>query len=64
MDNVRKETHVVSVMTQWPLETVALVRDEEDDRLLPASHSKAKTDGEGQKTFQGIRQQRGKLFRQ
>ena len=34
MDNVRKETHVVSVMTDWPLETVAVVRDEKDD-LLP-----------------------------
>ena len=34
MDNVRKETHVVSVMTQRPLETAALVRDEMDDRLL------------------------------
>ena len=35
MDNVAKETHVVSVMTQLPLETVARVRDEKDDRLLP-----------------------------
>ena len=35
MDNVSKETHVVSVMTQWPLETVAQVRDEDGDRLLP-----------------------------
>ena len=34
MDNVRKETHVVSVMTDWPLETVAVVRDEKNDRLL------------------------------
>ena len=34
-DNVPMETHVVSVMTQWPLETVALVRHEKDDRLLP-----------------------------
>ena len=30
MDNVRKETHAVSVMTQWPLETVALAKDEKD----------------------------------
>ena len=36
MDNVQKETRVVSVMTLYSLlETVALVRDEKDDRLLP-----------------------------
>ena len=35
MDNVPKETIVVSVMTQWPPATVALVKDEKDDRLLP-----------------------------
>ena len=34
MVNVQKETHVVSVMTQWPLETVTLARDEKDHRLL------------------------------
>ena len=34
MDNVPKETHVVSVMTLLPLETVAKVRDEKDDRFL------------------------------
>ena len=34
MDNVPKETHVVSAMTQWPLETVALARDEKGDRPL------------------------------
>ena len=34
MDNVPKETHVVSVMTSKPLETVAKIRDEKDDRLL------------------------------
>ena len=34
MDNVRKETHVVSVMN-GPLETVAVVRDKKDDRPLP-----------------------------
>ena len=33
-DNVPKETPVVSVMTSKPLETVAKVRDEKDDRLL------------------------------
>ena len=35
MDSVPKETDVVSVMTQQPLGTVALARDEKDDRLLP-----------------------------
>ena len=34
MDNVRKETHVVSVMNK-PRETVAEVRDEKDSRPLP-----------------------------
>ena len=34
MDNVPKETHVVSVMTSKTLETEAKARDEEDDRLL------------------------------
>ena len=34
MDNVPKETHVVSVMTFQPLETRAKVRDEKGDRLL------------------------------
>ena len=35
MDNVRNETHVVSVMTNLYKETCAVVRDENDDRLLP-----------------------------
>ena len=43
MDNVRKEAHVVSVMTNKFKETRAEVRDEKDDRL-PAPNSKAKTD--------------------
>ena len=34
MDNVPKETHVVSVMTHKSLETVEKVRDEKDDRLV------------------------------
>ena len=34
MDNVGKETHVVSVMKK-PRETVAEVRDEKDSRPLP-----------------------------
>ena len=35
MDNVRKETHEVSVMTDLYKETCTVVRDEKDDRLLP-----------------------------
>ena len=35
MDNVQKETHVVSVMTNLYKETCTVVRDEKDDRLLP-----------------------------
>ena len=31
----KKETHAVSVMTQRPLATAAVIRDQEDDRLLP-----------------------------
>ena len=46
MDNVPKETLVVSVMTKSLLATVAVVRDENDDRRCPAPDSKAKTDGE------------------
>ena len=34
MDNVPQETHVVSVKTSKPLETVAKVRDKKDNRLL------------------------------
>ena len=51
MDNVPKETHAVSVMTQYPLETAAKARDEKGRSSSPASHTKAKqTDGEGQKS--------------
>ena len=35
MENVPKESDVVSVMTQYLVETVAQARDAEDDRLLP-----------------------------
>ena len=35
MDNVQKETHVVSVVTIQHKETCTIVRDEKDDRLLP-----------------------------
>ena len=41
-----QETLVVSVMTKSLLATVAVVRDEKDDRRCPAPDSKAKTDGE------------------
>ena len=48
MDNVRKETHVVSVMTDLHKKTCAMVKDEKDD--LPSPNSKAKTDEGGEKT--------------
>ena len=35
MDNVQKETHVVSVMTRKYEETCTMVLDEKDDCLLP-----------------------------
>ena len=35
MDNVRKDTHAVSVMTNKHKETCTVVRDEKDDGLLP-----------------------------
>ena len=35
MDNVQKETHVVSVMTDLYKETCTVVRDEKGDRPLP-----------------------------
>ena len=35
INNVRKETHAASVMTNLLMETCAKVRDEKDDRLLP-----------------------------
>ena len=45
MDNVQKETHVVSVMMHSLLETVANLRGEKDDHLSPAPNSKANTHG-------------------
>ena len=53
MDNVRKETHVVSVMTSKTLETEDKVRDKKDDRLLmhPIRRQNRLT---GQKSSQGI----------
>ena len=54
MDKVTQETHAVSVMTLWPLETRAVVRAEKGRSSSPASHSKTKrTDGEEQKASQG-----------
>ena len=54
MDNVPKETHVVSVMTSKTLDTEAKARDEKDDRLLLASiRRQNRLDGEGQKSSQG-----------
>ena len=54
MDNVPKETPVVSVMTHKPLETVVKVRDEKRRSSTPASHSKEKqTGGEGHKSSKG-----------
>ena len=44
-NDVRKETRVVSVKTDWPLETVAVVRDEKDDPL-PNPILKTKTECE------------------
>ena len=35
MDNVQKETHVVSVLTNQCTEICTVLRDEKDDRLLP-----------------------------
>ena len=57
MDNVPKETPVVSVMTHKPLETVVKVRDEKRRSSTPASHSKEKTDWRrGTQILKGIRQ--------
>ena len=35
VDNVQKETHEVSVLTDQYMETCTVVRDEKDDRFLP-----------------------------
>ena len=53
MDTVPKETHEVSVMTLQPLETVAKVRDEKDDRLL--LHASRRQSRPTAITFTGIR---------
>ena len=63
MDNVQKETHVVSVMTHKCKETCTVVGDEKDDRLLPHQIRRPRLT-KGRKILKNIRQQRGKLFRQ
>ena len=50
MDSVQKETHVVSVMTDYHKETCAVVRDEKGRSSSPAPNSKAKTDEGGEKS--------------
>ena len=64
MGNIQKETHVVSVMTDWYKETCTVVRDEKDDRLLPHQIRRPRLTEGGGKSLKNIRQQRGKLFRQ
>ena len=60
MDNVPKETPVVSVMTLQHLETVVVVQSrKKDDRSSPASLSKCKESRRGAKTLRRIRRQRG-----
>ena len=54
MDNVPKETHVVSLMTSKTLEKEDAVRGEKDDRLLlHPIRRQNRLDGEGQKSSQG-----------
>ena len=60
MDNVPKETHAVSVMTDQPLETVAAARDDKDDRLLPHQIRRPRLT-KGEKILKNIRQQRKAL---
>ena len=62
MDNVPKETHVVSVMTSKPLETVAKVRDEKDDRLLLHQIRRQNRLTPRDKNPHWIRQKTGKLI--
>ena len=60
MDNAQRETHVVSVMTDVYKETCTVVRDEEDDRLLPHQIRRPRLTEEREKILENIRQQRGK----
>ena len=62
MHNVQKETHVFSVMTDLYKETCTVVKDEEDDRLLPHQIRRPRLT-KGEKILKHSRQQRGKLFR-
>ena len=68
MDNVGKETHVVSVMKK-PRETVAEVRDEKDSRplphriLRPRLTAREKTPQKNQATEMKAFQTRGATFR-
>ena len=55
-DNVRNETHVVSVMIHWTLETEYEVRDDKDDRLLPHHIRSQRRLTARDKTITGIRQ--------
>ena len=55
-DNVQKETHVVSVMTDLYKETCTVVRDEKDDRLLPHQIRRARLTMV-EKILKNIRQQ-------
>ena len=56
MANVPTENHVVSVMTNQPLETVAKVRDEKDDRVLLHSIGRQNRPTAKDKNLKGIRQ--------
>ena len=48
MDNVQKETLVVSVMTDQHKETCPMISDEDNDRPLPYQDSKIKTHDKGE----------------
>ena len=57
MDNVPKETPVVSVMTHKPLETVVKVRDEKGRVVFSCIPLERKTDWRrGTQILKGIRQ--------
>ena len=61
MDNVRNDTHVVSVMTDLHKETCAAVRDEKDDCPLPHQIPRPRLT-KREKILKN--RPRGKLFRQ
>ena len=63
MDKIRKDTRVVSVMTDQHKETCANAKDEKGRSSSPALHSKAEqTDGEGQKSSKESSNKEEKLF--